>query len=241
MSSLIDFFDRSYIINLPERRDRRRLVEQELKKFKVSFPSNKVLVFPAIKPTEKDEFPSIGAKGCFLSHLAILTEARDQHLKNVLIMEDDLAFSKRLVEYQAIVIAELQRLEWDIVYLGHTVPISSETAIRFQESSCPLSTTHFLAINGRIINRLVTFLEEVLKRPSGSPLGGPMHVDGAYSTFRDQNPEIVTLIAVPSLGFQRSSPSDIAGRQWFDQVFILRQLAGIARQVKTWKQRDNVS
>jgi hypothetical protein len=59
-----------------------------------------------------------------------------------------------------------------------------------------------------------------------------MHLDGAYSTFRHQNPDVVTLIASPNLGWQRSSPSNISPR-WFDRVPGLRQLAGAAKTTKT--------
>jgi hypothetical protein len=65
-----------------------------------------------------------------------------------------------------------------------------------------------------------------------------MHLDGAYSTFRAQNPDVVTLITSPNLGWQRSSPSDITPN-WWDRVPGLRQLAGAARtskiRLKRWR------
>lgn len=237
MPSLIDFFDKSYIINLPERQDRYRAMRRELEKVGIFFPSDKVELFPAIKKTERGEFPSVGARGCFLSHLAILNQAKEQGLKNVLIIEDDLSFSNRFVQNQQALATELQQLEWDILYLGHIEAVKTTTT-SFQLFSQPLRTTHFLAINASVIERLVHFFEEILSRPAGHPDGGPMHVDGAYSTFRQQNPEVITLIATPTLGFQRPSLSDIyEERHWFDRLPVLSQLVSVVRAVKLWHKR----
>jgi glycosyl transferase family 25 len=238
-SSLFNFFPNCYIINLPERLDRRREMNQELKKFEISDLSKYVKFFSAIKPHEKDDFPSIGAKGCFLSHLEILREAREKGLNNVLILEDDLSFTSLLIANQSTIINELQGLDWDIVYLGHRVIFPTNRQVCFEKYHDPLMTTHFLAINKQTISQLVDFFEEILKRPGGHPDGGPMHVDGAYSTFRQQNSSVITLIANPSLGFQRSSPSNIADYKWFDKIPVVSQLSSVARKVKNWYRQIN--
>jgi hypothetical protein len=101
-----------------------------------------------------------------------------------------------------------------------------------RETREPLATTHFYALNGRILRPLHDHLEACLQRPTGHPLGSPMHVDGAYSLFRMQHPDVVTLMATPSLGGQRSSRSDIFPNKWYDRLPLTRQLAGLARGVK---------
>jgi hypothetical protein len=68
-----------------------------------------------------------------------------------------------------------------------------------------------------------------------------MHVDGAYSTFREQNPEIITCLAMPSWGFQRPSPSDIAERHVLDKVPGVSQLLGIGRKARLWYVRRGYS
>jgi hypothetical protein len=234
-SSLLNFFDKTYIINLPERYDRRQEIMKELKRIGATL-SDQVVIFPAIKPTDQGEFPSIGAKGCFLSHLAILTEARDQGLNSVLILEDDLSFKNLLIKQQERVVSKLQQLEWDFVYLGHGINKRSTENVIFEEFPHPLMLAHFIGINRRVIAPLASFLKTVSERPDGHPEGGAMHVDGAYSTFRKQNPNI-TLIANPSLGFQRSSPSDIATRQWFDNLPALSQLVAKLRKIKDYSKR----
>jgi hypothetical protein len=231
----MDFFTKSYIISLPERRDRRKAMTLELKRIGISLPaSTQIAFFPAVKPPDQGDFPSVGARGCFLSHLAVLTEARDQGLKNVLIMEDDLSFTSTLARYQNEIIAKLANTEWDIVYLGHEEPLESRATVNLQPFFGPVMKSHFLAINGRTLEKVVTFFETVLSRPSGHPLGGPMHVDGAYSTFRQQNPDIITLLATPIVGFQRPSPSDIAQRHVLDKLPSIRRLLGVGRKARLW-------
>ncbi len=240
-SPLLNFFDKSYVINLPERLDRRREMKQELKMLGLSESSERVVFFPAIRPTDKGEFPSIGSRGCFLSHLAVLKEAKSQNLNNLLILEDDLSFTHFLIKRQDVIVKELQRLNWDFAYLGHAVKAAPIKENIFYEYFEPLMLGHFLAVNKETISQLVDFLEEVLRRPGGHPEGGPMHVDGAYSTFRKQNPKVVTLIANPSLGFQRSSSSNIVGYKWFETLPVLAPLLGAARNAKNWHRRNLTS
>ncbi|NJL23200.1 MAG: glycosyltransferase family 25 protein [Leptolyngbyaceae cyanobacterium SM1_3_5] len=232
----MNFFDQSYIINLPERIDRRRKMKQELKMLGLVEPS-RVAFFSAIKPADKGDFPGLGARGCFLSHLAVLREAERKNLDNVLIMEDDLLFTRFLIQQQDEIVNELQQLNWDIAYLGHGENLVGSTKGVFQIYSQPLILAHFVAFNRKAIAQMVDALEAVLSRPPGHPDGGPMHVDGAYSTFRMQHPEITTLIANPSLGTQRSSPSNITGYKWFETAPVLAQLVGVARSVKDLQKR----
>ena len=233
-NSMIDFFDKTYIINLPERLDRRKAITQELKRVNVSVPNDRVIFFPAIKPNDQGDFPSIGTKGCFLSHLSVLKDARDRGLKNVLILEDDLVFTNLLIQQQAAVISQLRDLDWDWVYLGHSIETDSPKTVAFQPFSDGIMLAHFMAVNDKVLDPLIAFLEQVLERPGGHPEGGPMHVDGAYSTFRVRNPEFRTLIATPNLGFQRLSPSDIAGHKWYDDVPVFSQLVSTLRAAKNW-------
>ena len=73
-----------YVINLEDRTDRRAEMEQQLRR--VGWQAAFV---PAIRPADAADFPSVGARGCFLSHLATLNRPAGGH---VLLMEDDLDF-----------------------------------------------------------------------------------------------------------------------------------------------------
>ena len=73
----------------------------------------------------------------------------------------------------------------------------------------------------------------MLARPSGHPLGGPMHVDGAYNWFRKDFPAYTTIIATPKLGFKRSSDSSIADISWKNRLPFIKKLI---KKSKTYHQ-----
>ncbi|GAB4320134.1 MAG: hypothetical protein OHK0047_02570 [Leptolyngbyaceae cyanobacterium] len=236
---ILDFFERAYVVNLPERRDRRQAIIQNLEKIEMPLTPGKLEIFPAIRPTEANGFPGIGARGCFMSHLQILKMAHNEGLSNVLIMEDDLLIKKQLQADQNRLIEQLRQTDWGFAYFGHNknIPSTSLTA-QFFPFSEEILTTHFYGVNGKIFDRLINFLEILQQRPPGHPEGGPMHLDGAYNTFRAQNPDVVALRSIPNLGIQRSSRSDIHNTAWFDTVPVVSQLVNLARvgrsAVKAW-------
>ncbi len=229
---VMDYFPKSYIVNLPSRTDRRRQMNRMLKRLGPSPQDGRIEYFPAIRPESAGGFVSIGARGCFMSHLGLLKKARDAGLPRVLIMEDDLEITPDFTAMSSALIKVLEREDWGFAYFGHalsdeTEPASSEPLRPYQG---PIQLTHFFAINGKILPRVVDFLETLLQRPPGHPDGGPMHVDGAYSTFRKQNPDVLTLAARPNLGWQRSSKSDIHSH-WFDSVPGLSTAVSVLRTI----------
>ncbi len=230
-----NFFDRCYIVNLPDRKDRRKEMLRELEKAHLLPSPGKVEFFPAIHPKTPGDFPSTGAKGCFLSHLAILKQAKKERLSNVLIMEDDLTISNTFYKAQDSYLQKLQKSEWDFVYFGHVIPeeyLPTQNGEALIPFSGPISTTHFYCVHASIYNRLILFLEKLQSQPKGHPAGGPMHIDGAYSTFRSQNPDVATFIACPAFGNQRSSRSDVTPKWWFDQLPVVRKVSDWARTTK---------
>jgi glycosyl transferase, family 25 len=62
-----------------------------------------------------------------------------------------------------------------------------------------------------------------------------MHVDGAYSTIRQQNPNLNTYIFSPSLGRQRPSRSDIADLKLYDRIKTARPLMRKLRELRVFK------
>ncbi len=234
---LSELFDGVFIVNLPERSDRREEMEIELKKANLTVDGEKIVFFPAIKPDEKGEFPSIGARGCLLSHLEILKQAQAKQMNSVLFMEDDLAISGQIAHFSPQIKRLLAERPWSIVYLGHieNLPIpenGKEFDLIEWDKDKPLMTTHFYAVNGDVIPRLIDFLEILLSRPAGHPDGGPMHYDGALSTFRQQNPDIITFLANPNTGWQRSSRSDIADPKWFDKIPFVSHAVSFIRKIR---------
>jgi glycosyl transferase, family 25 len=230
MPSPAELFDRTYVINLPERKDRRRAISSELNRLGMGFTHPRVALHPAKRCDEPCGFPSAAVRGCFLSHLSILRKARAEGLRNVLVIEDDLAMSPTLGLHWARLMQEVERQPWGFIYFGHVQRTSGATPVLLPHSG-PLMTAHFYAVSATLFNPLIAYLEAVLERQPGDPVGGPMHYDGALTMFRLAHPEILTLIAHPSLGWQRSSRSDIHGR-WYDKVVGLRNGADYARSIR---------
>lgn len=226
--SLADYFACTYIINLPERKDRRKAILGELEKVGMPLTPGKVELFPAVKPKDKLGFPNIGARGCFLSHYQILTNALKRRLANVLIVEDDLMISPALQSAWASILKQLESESWGIVYLGHIVKVPEDCAPHIVAFDQPVITSHFYAVNGPVIPRLVEYLEKVQQREPGDPLGGPMELDGALTMFRQASPDVLTWIAYPNLGKQRQSRSNITFR-WYDRFPVVQQAADIGR------------
>ena len=229
--NLGDLFGCTYVINLPERKDRRKAILRELEQLGMPLTPGKLEIFSAVRPSDAAGFPSPGVRGCFLSHLGVLKEAQRRKLPAVLILEDDLTFSPLiLLDFSALRFA-LEHQMWDFVYLGHVEKVPSETPLALVPFSGPLVTAHFYGVNGSILDPLIEYLELVLTRPPGHPLGGPMHFDGALTMFRQANPTARTLIAQPNLGWQRSSRSDLHSN-WFQQAPVFGEMYDAARLIR---------
>jgi hypothetical protein len=197
-----------------------------------------VTFFSARTFSDANGFPSVGARGCFDSHLGCLKLALQSGWKSVLILEDDISFSPHINSVTIKISERLAVPDWDFAYFGYH---SSGTIGRLAKSNTKTFTldavsqdvreAHFYAVNGRIFDRLIGYLEQVLSRPPGHPLGGPMHVDGAYTMFRSANPDCVTLYAAPKLGWQRPSRSDISpGAR--DNMPIVKTALSLSRRLR---------
>lgn len=238
MVALLDYFQRIYIINLPSRTDRKREIQVQLSKIDLGLDHPQIELFAAVRPDEAGGFPTIGTRGCFLSHLGVLKDAQKRELETILILEDDLDFSSDFLERVTGILDSLAKSEWGVFYGGHQIfsPITTmyNEALAIAPPADIVQTAHFIGFKQPVITLMVDYLEKILTRPAGDPEGGPMHVDGAYSWFRKQHPDIVTLLAIPELGHQRSSRTDIHELRWYDRWAGFRELSEIARKLKYW-------
>ena len=180
---LLSYFDRIYVINLPERLDRRKRITQELERVDSPIHPGRAEIFPAIRPSDAWPFPSIGARGCYLSHLSVLSRALEDNVDSVVVMEDDLTLHPQFRERAQLVLNELRHRKWGIVYLGHFQANRTRDVLEVIEPSCSVGCLHFYAVHACVLLPLTSFLREVLERAPGSPEGGPMHVDGAICRF----------------------------------------------------------
>jgi len=104
-----EFIDKIIYINLDHREDRRQIMKSFFDKGQV--PQEKVVRFPAI-------YHDVGSVGASNSHINVLKLAKDNKWKNVLILEDDIAWIDFESSYQ-----EIERLmsdKWDVFMIGGT-------------------------------------------------------------------------------------------------------------------------
>ncbi|MGA2408983.1 MAG: LPS biosynthesis glycosyltransferase [Candidatus Binataceae bacterium] len=232
MKPIIDYFDRSYIINLEDRRDRREEVIREFRGLGVSVPSQKVRFYTAKRLTERGSFPDAGTRGNFTSHRDVLALASHDKLRNVLVFEDDVSFRNVDASVVNQVVTALAQNAWDIVYFGYLLPSEEGLEGPLANFSKEVLGGHFYAVNGGFINPLLQFMNQCEIRPQGHPDGGPMTADGALNHIRNQIPDMRVMVAVPNLAHQRSSPTDIHARPMFDRFAVLRPLVRRARVIK---------
>jgi len=147
---LLDYFDRIYVINLPARTDRKRETDEQLARIGLGFQHPRVSLFAAIRPQEPGGFDSIGARGCFSSHLEVLRDAQRRGLNRILIFEDDLEFAPDFAQRGPRIIEALGKRHWNVFYGGY----ASDTALgradanelSVIEPAQGVRTTHFLGV-----------------------------------------------------------------------------------------------
>jgi glycosyl transferase family 25 len=235
MPPLTESFDLIRVINLPDRTDRYKEVTRQLRALGLEWKQGSVEIYAATRPTKLAGFPSLGAHGCFMSHLGVLRDALRRDVESVLILEDDCDVPSSNCAAVGEVALGLKHRDWQFVHLGHIAPIPpppSGSKPSLVEFPGHLQNLHMYGVHRSALAPLVEYLEGCLVRPPGDPVGGPMHVDGALTMFRAAHPELVTLIAQPSLAGQRSSRSDITFGS-FESVPGLRQAMSVARKLKT--------
>ena len=239
MIKFSDHFGAAYLINLPEREDRLRSAERELVGAGMSLGPAGIEIFPAHRYADPAGFPNIGSRGCFQSHLECLRRARASRQPSVLILEDDIAFAPSLPHLSSAVISQLSTLPWDFVYFGHygtgDIPLARRDALQkelgFRQYTGDVVSTHFYAVNGRILDRLIAHMTTLASGQKGDNETGPMPLDGAYNIFRRKNSDVRCFIVSPKLGWQSSSASDITpGR--LDRLPVLRPMNIVLRSLK---------
>jgi len=229
--NITDYFEFTRIINLKHREDRRQETHAEFTRHGLTLDGQRVGFFEAIAPQEAEGFPSPGVRGCFLSHLKVLEEAQRRGV-HALVMEDDILFARQMGTLGEQAIEQLKSTQWDMAYFGHSLG-DEPGAPQWRLMTRPTMLAHFYAVNAKALPALTAYLQTVLQRPAGHPLGGPMHFDGALHSFREQNPDLKTYFFTKNLGFQRPSKTDLHEVSILDKLPWLSPLTKLLRTVKT--------
>lgn len=235
--ALLRLFSDIHVINLVHRADRRREMADEFRAIAVPPGDPAIRFFPAKAPADKGPFITLGARGCFESHMGVLQAIIDSGAERALLLEDDVHFVPDFNERLAAMLPVLTGQDWDMFYSVRPVnkaPGDSDLGAGLialaPDSHFPLA--HFVGFSARAARTALDYLRVLYDRQPGDPRGGPMHVDGAYGWMRRDHPDLRVLSTLAPLAVQRPSRSDIARLPWYDQLPALRQLVGVARRLK---------
>ncbi|KAF0676492.1 glycosyltransferase family 25 protein [Profundibacterium mesophilum] len=229
-------FEHVRIISLPSRKDRRRDMTRQLARIGLVPGEGNVAFFDAVRCEEKGGWPTIGARGCFLSHLGVLQEARDAGARSVLIIEDDANFGPALLTATPESLRALGAEPWDIFYGGQqdTDLRAQQPVARVLDPETRIVGAHFIAMRDAAIPEAAAYLEALASRAPGDPAGGPMHVDGAYSRLRRSGSSLKSAVCVPDLAYQRSSRTDIHELSLLDRLSGLSGGMNLLRGLQNW-------
>ena len=137
----LDFIDGVIYINLENRTDRKKLIEDEMSKIGVEKP-NKI---------SGVHIPQNGHKGCVQSHILALNMAQLNKWNNYLVFEDDAVLKispnefrmkvKNLYDY-----LQKNNIEWDVIVLGAVYCEKQDIPnTEFSRITCASTSTSFIA------------------------------------------------------------------------------------------------
>jgi GR25 family glycosyltransferase involved in LPS biosynthesis len=193
-------------ITTRNRPERRRRAELEFARLGLD-----VDLLVADPPLAAAGFASAGVRGCFLSHLACLRNARDSGARIAVVAEDDVVISSRFIDLSRVIDEELSGLSWSMLYLGYLPEQSpargeSMQLITRHVGRCTgweVRGSHFYAVSADALDGLIEDFEQRLR-----PGGHRIPADGVLNEYRRDN-GIDTLVCVPNLARQAPSPSGI--------------------------------
>jgi glycosyl transferase, family 25 len=191
-----NLFDKTYLINLASRKDRLQRAKKRLGDLNITYER-----FEAIDGKTLDSHPHLkpGEVGCYMSHLNILKDAKQNNYQSILILEDDVVFENNMLEkfyngYKHI------PDDWEIIYLGanHNQP---PTRINEYVVECNHAfTTSAMIIRGSALEKLLAESRDMTKQ-----------IDVVYADLQATK-KLKAYAFHPWLMYQEDGYSDIQGR-----------------------------
>lgn len=194
------FFGAVLVTNLERRPDRLESVSEELEKFNIEASRLPAVDGHALFP----ELPKLkaGWKGSTWTHLNGLLYAKQNNLKNILILEDDVRFSEEYFHLLESMFSELPA-DWDMFYVGANDKHPETVLLPYSEhlrKANFLLTTHAYSVNARCFDFLIEHLS--------SNLESAMVIDVLYTRVQ---PQLNCFMATPNLAWQEEGYSDVLG------------------------------
>jgi len=222
------------LISMKARVERRRRIDGSLARYELSLEKLGVEIFDGLAFDDANGFPSKGVRGCFTSHMTLMQECAASG-KSMLVMEDDIHFEFDRITALRKAVPDLQKAEWDLVYLGYIDPATSGTP-RLEHYEGGTIGGHFYGVTPEFARAVGDYMQSCTMRPRGDPEGGPMYRDGAFTMFRQRHPELTTKLAIPSLGGQFSSRSDLTPKN-YQRWPLVGPILDKVYEAKAWLRR----
>lgn len=187
MASLSDYFERIYVLNLPDRSDRRARIERHLEESGL-LRSDQITWARAI-PGDLCRSPSYfqaghAAWGCLQSHLRLVQDALIDGLTNYLVLEDDAVFHPRAPMMVERLMRELPQ-DWGQLYLGgqHLLDPVPSSGGPFVVECRNVNRSHAYAVHRRA---MVIFHRHIAHAPDYIEQGA-WHVDHQLGLAHERN------------------------------------------------------
>lgn len=175
-------FGPAYCISLASRPERRHFCEQQFHDERVP-----VTFFDAIVPTQQSRFPTLGAYGCYQSHLAVLEAGHSRCQKTgaeyVTVFEDDVLLPRGFASIAEQVVPRLSQTKWHLFYWGTlneppAVPVSGTAPLSEIAPQHTIIGKQAYSVHVQTIPPLLRFLRDAAERPE------PGYSDGMFHEFR---------------------------------------------------------
>ena len=200
MVRFFEFIEKIIYINLDNRTDRKREIEEQFERLQI--PSDKIIRFSAIRTSE-------GAIGCSLSHIEVLKMAKENNWKNYLVLEDDFNFIDDTQFIDKVVEHFFNSFkDWDVLNFGRGYYQQfSNTNVKYIQKVHDVSTTTAFIVNQHFYDRLLQNFVEGCENLKREPRNHPMYCIDRY--WRSLQKESNWYITNPSIGYQRTGFSSI--------------------------------
>ena len=199
--NITNFFDKTYCINLDRRFDRWSECLFEFEQKRLLGINRFKAVDGNSLPKNVNGFMTPSRTALVLTNIQILEEAIKNNYQSILILEDDVEFTKQVTDMKSFFDSLPE--DWDMLYFGgnHNTHVGSKPPAIINDKVCKLHntfSTHCVAINNKAFIQII----ERLKRCDNA-------LDVVYSELQKK---LNVYSFYPMIATQRVSYSDIENK-----------------------------
>lgn len=172
----------AYCISLVSRPERRCFCQRQFVAEGID-----VSLFDAIVPTSAGRFPSLGAHGCYQSHMRVLAQGLKDCQRvgtdRMTIFEDDVLLPRSFSQIVLTVAPQLETLDWNFFYWGTqnnppTTPVAGHDVLAEIAPEQTIIGKQAYTIRTAVVPELLDYLRACGNRPT------PGYSDGMFHEFR---------------------------------------------------------